>query len=90
MTGPQFRRVDQALSANVGDDIVALNVASGHCFGMTEVSAAVWQLLEQPIALDSICARLCSDYDVEPERCKIEIAGLIEQMRSEGLVEEVA
>ena len=87
MTEPLFKRSEQALSAEVGEDIVALHVARGHCFGMEEVAAAVWKLLERPASLEDICAALVNRYDVEAGLCRTEVGALLDDFQREGLVE---
>jgi hypothetical protein len=87
MTDSLFVRSGQALSADVGEDVVALHVARGHCFGMENVTATVWKLIERPISLDAICTSLVERYDVQPERCRLEVEALLNDFEREGLVE---
>jgi hypothetical protein len=82
-----YRRSEQALSAEVGDDVVALHIAKGHCYGMEKVAAEVWNLLEQPASIEQLCAGLVERYEVEPERCRSEVVDLLRQFEQEGLVE---
>ena len=90
MTGIQYQRSPEALHANVGDDVVALHVQNGHCFGMEHVTADVWRYLEQPASLDQICSRLLVEYEVDAETCHAEVRELLATMHREGLVEAVA
>ena len=80
-------RSGQALSADVGEDVVALHVARGHCYGMEKVAAAVWNLLAEPIDLDRICEQLVQRYDVDAGTCRAEVGALLAQFESEGLIE---
>jgi len=82
-----FRRSDSALSAPVADDFVALRVDVGRCYGMSDVSAAVWAMLEQPVSLDAIVARLVDTYEVSEAQCRLEVSELLQQMIQEGLVD---
>jgi len=90
MTTIQFKRSDQAIFAAVGDDVVALHVERGKCFGMENVTAAVWNLLSEPLDLDQLCDRLTDCYDVELDRCRAEVSELVGQMVEEGLVERLS
>ena len=89
MSETLYKLSNNALFANLGDDIVALNVEGGQCYGMEKVSAEVWRLLAEPMDLSALCARLVELYDVEPAVCRAEVERLIHQMQSEGLVETV-
>jgi hypothetical protein len=89
MASPLYRRSPSALFSSIGDDIVALHVKNGHCYGMEEVTAKVWQMLADPTDIDSICRRLLEDYDVEPSVCQEDVHRLISQLQSEGLIDAV-
>lgn len=90
MSDIQYRRSPDALHASVGDDVVALHVKNGRCFGMEHVTADVWRILDKPAGLDLICSRLLEEYEVDAGSCRTEIAELLETMQQEGLVEAIA
>lgn len=89
MDSQTYRRSEQALVAPVGDDIVALHVANGFCYGMESVAADVWRTLEEPASLDQLCSLMIERYEVEPETCRRELATLLHQLEQEGLIERV-
>lgn len=82
-----YLRSSETLHSEVGNDIVALNVEHGLCYGMENVTAEVWKLLEVPMTIDQLCEQLCSAYEVDPATCATEIASLIATMKAEGLVD---
>ncbi len=82
-----FRRSSNALFADVGDDIVALNVEKGRTYGMENVAASVWALLDRPTTLEQLSTKLVERYDVELDDCRREVAWLLGQLEREGLVE---
>lgn len=84
-----FRRTAATMSTEVGDDVVALQAERGFAFGMEEVTASVWKLLEQPRDLDALVAALTAEYDVDGGECRADVGALLEWMTAEGLVEEV-
>ena len=80
-----FRKSD-LLEAELGDEIVALNADTGICFGFNEVASTVWRLLEQPRTEEQIRSSLEQQYDVEPGRCREEVAELLRGMVDQGIV----
>lgn len=82
-----YRRSDEAIFSPLGDDIVALHIPKGRCYGMEDVTAAVWNLLDEPRDVDEICAILMRQYEVDPAVCRSDVAELLELFLSEGLVE---
>lgn len=89
MSPPRYQRNHVILFGEIGQDVVALSVARGLCFGMENVTAAVWTLLDQPRTADELCAELMRQYEVDKDRCAIELADLLSEMENEGLVEQV-
>lgn len=84
--GTLLVRNNAILFSEIGDDIVALSVERGDCFGMEEVSAAVWRMLDKPISPSEICDRLTQKYEVEPTHCHDDIRDLLNEMLERGLI----
>jgi len=82
-----YRRSQTALVADVGEDVVALNVQRNETYGMAGVTASVWKLLSEPMSLPQLCDRLGAAYAVDSEVCRREVAALLEEMVAAGLVE---
>lgn len=83
----QYQRNERALFSAVGDDIVALNVEKGFCYGMENVAAKIWSMLDQPVDVETICRRLIAKFDVAPGTCRQEVDEFIQSLRQEGLVD---
>ena len=90
MNNARYRRSRDALHADVGQDVVALQVNRGQCFGMEKVTADVWKLLEEELTLAEICDRLHQDYDVDEATCRTDVEKLLALLTEEGLVETVS
>ena len=74
------------LEAQVDNEIVALNIESGVCYGLNAVGARVWNLIEEPTRIGEVCDTLLAEYTVEPDTCRREVLELVEELMSEGLV----
>lgn len=81
-----YQRSTDLLEAQVGDELVALDLAGGMCFGFNSVATSVWQQLQTPLSFDQIKARLLDEYDVDENQCSTELNDLLEQMVDSGLV----
>ena len=82
-----FRKNAELLESDVDEEVVALDVNRGQCYGLNAVGSRVWRLLDTPRSLEDICSLLQEEYEVEPEACQAEVARLMEDLQSEGLVE---
>jgi hypothetical protein len=78
------------LLANEFDgEVVLLNLRDGVYYGLEDVGLRIWQLLQQPIRVTSICQVLTSEFDVSPEDCLQDVRTLVDELASRGLVEIV-
>ena len=79
-------RCNDLLEADVGGEIVALHIEKGQCYGMNAVASRVWALLAEPTSPEQICARLSEEYNVDADTCRTDVAALLAELRSEGLI----
>lgn len=86
MTKPRYERSVDLLEAELGDELVALSVEDGNCFGFNAVAASVWRALEQPRSFDELKAKLLSEYEVSPDQCASELEELLGDLVEKKLV----
>ena len=79
-------RNDGLMEAEVANEIVALNVEKGTCYGLNSVGSRIWKLIAVPIRIGDICAKLLAEYKVEPSDCERQVVELLEELRAEGLI----
>ena len=61
------------LAAKVGDELVMMSAAKGNYIGLSEVGARIWELIETPRTIESLCEALVAEYDVDPAICRAEV-----------------
>lgn len=74
------------MDAEVDQEIVALSIEKGICYGLNPVGARIWRLLANPICVADIFKSLVSEYQVDPGTCEREVLDLLEQLRAEGMI----
>jgi hypothetical protein len=79
--------VKDQVSANLAGEAVILNLKSGIYYGLDEVGARIWSLIQQPKSVDEIVAGLLAEYQVEPERCQRDLLALLKQLAAANLIE---
>ena len=84
------RRLDGLIEAEVDDEIVALHVDRGLCYGFNVTATSVWNALKEPRKVAELRDALLAEYDVDPQTCRQELAGIIETMAAQGLVTTTA
>jgi hypothetical protein len=79
-------RNSNLIDAEIDDEIVALKIDSGACYGLNRVGSRVWGLMATPHSVSDICATLRNEYDVEPHACERQVLDLLEEMLAEDLI----
>ncbi|MEX1047239.1 MAG: PqqD family peptide modification chaperone [Actinomycetota bacterium] len=75
------------VSADLSGEAVILGFTKGLYYGLDEVGARVWALIQEPRTIDQVCGALIEEYEVEPEACRRDILALFEKLADEGLIE---
>lgn len=75
------------VSSDLGGEVAILNLRAGMYYGLDDVGARVWQLLQEPAVVGDIQATIAQEYEVEPTRAREDVLALLKQMADEGLIE---
>ncbi|MFI5280417.1 MAG: PqqD family peptide modification chaperone [Gemmatimonadales bacterium] len=77
---------DGVLASDFGSEQVILNLRDGVYYGLEDVGARIWQLLQRPTTLAAMRAVLVEEFDVDAERCEQDLRALIADLGARGLV----
>lgn len=77
----------EQIASELGGEAVILNLATGMYYGLNEVGARVWELIQQPCPFDSIFHTLLEEYDVDPDLCKQDLTKILVEMKEAHLIE---
>jgi hypothetical protein len=77
------------VGADLGEEIILLHLENGEYFGLDDVGARIWRLMERPTAVREIERILLEEYDIEPDRCHEEVLQLLSDLVDNGLVEVI-
>ncbi len=79
--------IPDQVSSDLQGEAVILSLRDGTYYGLNEVGARIWHLIQQPIAVRSICATLLEEYDVEPAQCERDLLTLLDDLAAHNLIE---
>ena len=79
--------VRDQLSSNLGGEAVILDLAAGMYYGLDQIGARVWALVQQPRRVEEVRDILLAEYDVEPGRCERAVLQLLGELSDAGLIE---
>lgn len=74
------------LSARVGDEIMMMSPEHGKYIGVNEVGARIWELIETPRDVATVCEELQREFEVSPDVCKAEVDSFLAEMEKHGAV----
>ena len=80
------RREGDWLAAKVGDELVVMSAETGNYVGLTEVGARIWELLETPQELGSLCGKLLQEFDVSAEVCRDDVDVFLIELAKHGAI----
>lgn len=75
------------VSCDLDGEAAILNLATGVYFGLDSVAASIWQRLQEPVRVSSLCAALMDEFDVDAHTAEADLLTFLTEMRNEGLVE---
>jgi hypothetical protein len=76
------------VSVDVNGEAIILNLKDGLYYGLNTVAARIWELIQEPITIQSIHDTLLEEYEVTPDVCFKEILALLEELEDKGLIQD--
>src|SRR5262249_7273133 len=74
----------------LGGEIVILNLETGVYFGLDQVGARIWRLIEDHGSLGTVLAVLRSEYDAAPAVLEHDLLELVDDLCAKGLTHVAA
>ena len=72
-----------------GGRVVMMDVDLAAYFGLEEVAAEIWRLLETPRTPEQVVEALLEKYDVEPDECRKQTLAFIDALLERKLLAAV-
>jgi hypothetical protein len=76
---------DQVHTA-VDDEVVILHLESSIYYGLDPVGRRVWELIQAPLPVREVVARLIEEFAVGREECEQDVLRLLAELAAEKLV----
>ena len=74
------------LSTRLGEEVVILGLRDSVYYGLANVGARIWELLQTRRTLDDIVAVLVAEYEVSAEKAQADLVKLLTDLHARGLV----
>jgi hypothetical protein len=77
----------QQVSCDIANEAVLLSMCDGEYYGLNEVAASIWQLIQQPRTVREVRDALLAEYeDIQPAECERAVLGFLTEMIALNLV----
>ena len=83
-----LRQSVSAIVADIDGQMVALDIASGVCYGLNRVATRIWQILASPVTGRAICDALVSEFDVLQATCEEQTLDVLGDLLNAKLITE--
>jgi hypothetical protein len=82
-------RNDDIIFSEMGDEIVMMSIDKGEYYGLDPVGKRIWELLEKPEPVSTVCDTLYREYDVAPDKCKQDVLVFLDQLFEKEIIKVV-
>lgn len=77
----------QQVSCDIANEAVLLSMSDGEYYGLNEVAASIWQLIQQPRTVREVRDALLTEYeDIELAECEQAVLSFLTEMSALNLV----
>ena len=78
---------DEQVHRTLGDEAVILELRKGTYFGVDEVGARIWELLQQPVTVAAIRDAIVDEYEVTAEQAEQDLLTFLGELLENELIE---
>ncbi|MFA5962627.1 MAG: HPr-rel-A system PqqD family peptide chaperone [Sphingomonas sp.] len=80
------RRKD-LIAAESDGEMVVLDAERGDFLQLNSSAARIWALLEEPLTLAALCARLAEQFATGADECRGDVLAFLDLLRERGMIE---
>ena len=85
-----YKIPETSVNQKVGDELVILNLESGHYFGLDEVGARMVELIGEHGQVDKVVECMAQEYDAPQSQIKSDLEELLRELTKNNLIVEIA
>ena len=72
------------------EEAAMMSLTAGKYYGLNAVGARIWELLAHPMTVAQLCARICEEFEVDPQTCEAAVIKFANEILDNGIVERFA
>jgi hypothetical protein len=75
------------VGSDLAGETVLLSMKTARYYGLADVGARIWALVQEPVTVSAICETIRGEYDVSRAQCEADVVRFVEELAVHGLVE---
>jgi myo-inositol-1-phosphate synthase len=81
------KRNNEVFANEIDGEAVMMNIQTGKYYGLDEIGSRIWELMERKIQVKEIIEQLQKEYDVSEQQCKTDVLNLLNDLKSNQLID---
>ena len=82
-------RNEELIFSSLDEGTVMMSLENSEYYGLDSIGRRIWELMETPVKVSTICASLTGEYDVDPEQCRKDVIAFLEQLAEKDILKKV-
>ena len=82
-----IQRDPEIIAAEADQDLIMVNVATGHYYGVSDVAREIWDAIEQPKRISDLVDDLTAIYHIGSSTCEEQTVFFLQALLDEGLLQ---
>ncbi|MRJ42967.1 PqqD family peptide modification chaperone [Idiomarina sp. FenBw--71] len=83
----KVQRHTELVFAHMGNEVVMMSEDQSDYLGLNGVASRIWEMLEQPLAVDVVCTKLQQEFEVSKEQCEQDVLLFLNEMQQRNLIQ---
>ncbi len=75
--------------ADIEGEVVMMSIQQGHYYSLDAMGSRIWELIEQPCLVTTICDTLLKEFEVNRETCEREVLAFLQELAQKELIKVV-
>ena len=77
----------EMVSADMDGEVVMMSIEDSAYYGLNAVGSDLWEALESPVSITSLCKRVITNFNVDAKICELDVMELLTDLRERKLVQ---
>jgi len=79
-------RSENSLAAEIDNELVLMSVENGNYYGLDSIGTDIWQRLEAPQQVSTLCEALSKEYEADNDTIQRDVLELLKKLSAENLI----